>query len=101
MVKLMVLHACDLPWALWIFFVLSVSYVSQHCSVHVVFTYVANSSIIPAALLACMFKFPPLYAFARLLYRIKFCKAAVNVHKSTLLNLVREMPGSVAVVLAC
>jgi hypothetical protein len=32
--------------ALWIFFVLSVmSYVSQHCAVHVVFTYVAGSSI--------------------------------------------------------
>jgi hypothetical protein len=47
--------------ALWIIFVLSVSYVSQHCSiarsVHVVFTYiylllVADSSMVPAALLA-------------------------------------------------
>jgi hypothetical protein len=31
--------------ALWIFFVLSVSYVSQHCAVLVVLTYVAGSSI--------------------------------------------------------
>jgi hypothetical protein len=44
------------------FFVLSVSYVSQRCSVHEVFTYDAGSSIqresvltsmVPAALLAC------------------------------------------------
>jgi hypothetical protein len=48
--------------ALWIFFVLAVSYVShaalnQHCSVHHVvrFTYVAaDSSMVPAALLACL-----------------------------------------------
>jgi hypothetical protein len=31
--------------ALWIFFVLSVSYVSQNCSVDVMFTYVAGSRI--------------------------------------------------------